>query len=49
VLLLVLVWLRYAVGRNEKLELNVLGKHLIVVRRVDDTAKRPERQAKDET
>lgn len=48
-LLLVLVWLRYAVARNERLELNVLGKHVIVVRRVDDTVKRREQPAKDET
>jgi len=48
VLALVLLWLRHAVKRNEKLELRVLGKHLIVVERLDNDI-RPARQAKSRT
>jgi len=43
---LALLWLARVLKRNERLELNVLGKHLIVVRKVqDEPAARHERQA----
>ena len=45
---LVLLWLRHAVRKNERLELNILGKHLIVVQRIERAGRRT-RQVKDPT
>jgi hypothetical protein len=48
-LLLVLLWLRHAVKRNEVLQLNVLGKHVIEVRHVSLTDAHHTRQAREKT